>query len=419
MKNQKQLKKLISRLVKETVASHLKKEDAMNVTQDKDLKRGLESPMGFVNIGENANEAFRFIFYGANSGNVYGVSNAPTIEKAWDEFKKTTVRTVAGDVSDAEYDKAKVEFLNGYAVVEYPQSDEGTFGIIDINSTNPAVQHEIKALGLMKYAQEYLRDRSNESIAPDGKYVDDMESGMAVKKMHNLNEGQKYDQVATAMLEDFTARFLLGVKQAGAVDRPTLERVKRETITQFVKDTFYEYFPRLLDGNKIGEQSASGAAGGFATPFAFKKKKVEEVEDKIPGKFVNRGEVKLEGGLDYETAYKIAKHHWDIFGQSGKDERGVWNFQTRGNRWCCSVGKLNGQPAMLNVTTTPGRLQLLVGNELELEMNEMTSTGAVAGYQTPYAFSKKKSGSQRALDVTTKMGYKKVKDIDEATKQKI
>ncbi len=44
-------------------------------------------------------------------------------------------------------------------------------------------------------------------------------------------------------------------------------------------------------------------------------------------------------------------------------------------------------------------------------MNEETGTGAVAGYQTPYAFSKK-SGSKRALDATIKMGYKKVKDID-------
>ena len=39
---------------------------------------------------------------------------------------------------------------------------------------------------------------------------------------------------------------------------------------------------------------------------------------------------------------------------------------------------------------------------------EQTGTGAVAGYQTPFAFSRKGSGSKRALDVTTKMGYTKV-----------
>lgn len=49
-------------------------------------------------------------------------------------------------------------------------------------------------------------------------------------------------------------------------------------------------------------------------------------------------------------------------------------------------------------------------------MNEMTSTGAVAGYATPFAFSKKGSGSKRALDVTKRMGYTKVKDISEDTR---
>ena len=45
------------------------------------------------------------------------------------------------------------------------------------------------------------------------------------------------------------------------------------------------------------------------------------------------------------------------------------------------------------------------------KLSEETGTGAVAGYATPYAFSKK-SGSKRALAATEKMGYKKVKDID-------
>ena len=42
-------------------------------------------------------------------------------------------------------------------------------------------------------------------------------------------------------------------------------------------------------------------------------------------------------------------------------------------------------------------------------LNEMTGTSAVAGYQTPYAFSKKKTGSQKALDATKKIGYKPTK----------
>lgn len=146
--------------------------------------------------------------------------------------------------------------------------------------------------------------------------------------------------------------------------------------------------------------------------------KLDEDDDTIPGTFVDRGQIKLEGGIPEETARKIAEHHWDVFNHS-IDDRGVWNFQTRGQRWCCSVGMLNGKPAMLSSTTTPGRLNLLVGKELIngiRGMNEMSASGAAGGYQTPFAFSKRKSGSKRAMDVTTKMGYKKVKGYSESEK---
>lgn len=43
-----------------------------------------------------------------------------------------------------------------------------------------------------------------------------------------------------------------------------------------------------------------------------------------------------------------------------------------------------------------------------LGMDEESGTGAIGGYQTPFAFSKNKSGSQRAIDATKKLGYKVV-----------
>jgi hypothetical protein len=115
----------------------------------------------------------------------------------------------------------------------------------------------------------------------------------------------------------------------------------------------------------VEEMTGTGAVAGFASPMAFSKRKVKEndASEKLHGRFVNRGEVKLEGGLDYRTAEKIANHHWDIFGSLGADERGVYNFKTRGDRFCCAVGMYQGKPAILSVTTTPGRLELLVGDE--------------------------------------------------------
>ena len=52
--------------------------------------------------------------------------------------------------------------------------------------------------------------------------------------------------------------------------------------------------------------------------------------------------------------------------------------------------------------------QYVLDPKMAKTLQEMSSTGGVAGYATPYAFSKKGSGAKRALDVTKKMGMKVV-----------
>jgi len=42
-------------------------------------------------------------------------------------------------------------------------------------------------------------------------------------------------------------------------------------------------------------------------------------------------------------------------------------------------------------------------------LKEMSTTGGVAGYNTPFAFSKKSTGSKKAMDATKKAGYTPVK----------
>lgn len=52
--------------------------------------------------------------------------------------------------------------------------------------------------------------------------------------------------------------------------------------------------------------------------------------------------------------------------------------------------------------------QYVLDPKMAKTLQEMSTTGGVAGYATPYAFSKKGSGAKRALDVTKKMGMKVV-----------
>jgi hypothetical protein len=61
-------------------------------------------------------------------------------------------------------------------------------------------------------------------------------------------------------------------------------------------------------------------------------------------------------------------------------------------------------------TKKPSAVSFVSGWNAALEhikttgLNEMTGTGAVAGYQTPYAFSKR-GGSKKAMDATKSIGY--------------
>ena len=101
----------------------------------------------------------RFVYFGDNSGNVFGVSDADTIEEAWDEFKKITVRMEAGDASDAEYEKAEVTKDDGRWQVFVDGTIEGEWSVIDMQTEDPQVQSYIKELGIEKYAKEFVEER--------------------------------------------------------------------------------------------------------------------------------------------------------------------------------------------------------------------------------------------------------------------
>lgn len=58
--------------------------------------------------------------------------------------------------------------------------------------------------------------------------------------------------------------------------------------------------------------------------------------------------------------------------------------------------------------------------EIEEELDESTATGAVDGYQTPFAFSGKRKQDKEKEDSNIKVtGYTKVKDIDEVNEGKL
>jgi len=63
------------------------------------------------------------------------------------------------------------------------------------------------------------------------------------------------------------------------------------------------------------------------------------------------------------------------------------------------------------------KLKELIKKMIEQELDEMSTTGGVAGFSTPFAFSKKgQSHGKKATDATKSLGYTVSKEIDEKKK---
>ena len=185
--------------------------------------------------------------------------------------------------------------------------------------------------------------------------------------------------------------------------KSTIKKSQLESLVTMITKTL------LNEIHNVSEESATSAAAPVNGKLPINKRVMEnDDEDTIPGRFVNRGEVKLEGGINQLLADKIAHYHWDIIQSMGKNERGTFDYKTRGDKYCCTVGLLNGQPAILSVTTTPGRLNLLVGNaEIfnEESLEEISTCAGAGAYNIPAAFSKREGGSSRAIEGSKSLGY--------------
>ena len=181
------------------------------------------------------------------------------------------------------------------------------------------------------------------------------------------------------------------------------KKCKKEKLKGFRKDIFTDpnyQTDEPIEPDEYEEQSSSGAAGGFATPFAFKKKKIREIDDTTGGLpeishgfyEINRNLAsKLSSGPLPQPGFEKlvgapagfkTKNGFVWLTLTRHNEKLVWSIRDAGN-W-----KLENNVAVLSAGG----------------LDEMTGTGAVAGYQTPFF-----GGSgKRAMDVTKKLGYKQV-----------
>lgn len=208
---------------------------------------------------------YRFIYVGEGSGNVYGVSEAQTIEQAWEEFKKITVRMAAGDASDAEYDQATVRKDDGYWAVTHPESDEGGFLIIDVESTNPLVRKEIGDLNLIKYANEFLEDEQEHER--NNPFKSDQPN---LTEVEHISYQAMYDQeIKAGKSPQEAAQTVLDVVTNGTWAVWDTNKVERAI----------ELIQRQLGNKSLSEMTTTSGGGGssagttgYNIPGAFSKK---------------------------------------------------------------------------------------------------------------------------------------------------
>lgn len=290
MKREK-LKSVLENLIRETVIRKLGEGQPIGgVKNDHEFDAGRNNVMKAVNVGENTNEILG-LFKTKKPSNDIDMNQVQghirsALNQTKDRIKAISLLTQAQQKST----DAKLR-------------DEYTTAIHYIKTARDLRQYMDSPNG------EREPDFNNEMIGQDGRYSDDMESGVAVKKLHNLSEQKPSKKQLFIYPENFRA-----AKNYIRISK------KRDT------DEFVVAWFTNGQRNEPKCYYTNDAIDAWNT-FALTKMEVDAA---------NGGTIKEDSG-----------------------------------------------------------------------------TGAVAGYSTPYAFSKKKSGSQRAMDVTTKMGYKKVKDISQ------
>ena len=208
---------------------------------------------------------------------------------------------------------------------------------------------------------------------------------------------------------EFDGQGIALVKACPKCKKQKLSKYRPEILRGYTQADVDE--PIEPEDDMYQEQNASGAAGAFGTPNAFKKKVREIGEEpknwsEIDNGFfeVNRAfATKLAGSQLPKPGYEKlvvapdgfqSKNGFVWLALTKREGQLVWSIRDSGG-W-----KLEGGLAILST-------------QLSEESSTSGPAGSGAGYATPFAFSKSKDGSKRALDVTTRMGFKKTKSIAE------
>jgi len=155
-----------------------------------------------------------------------------------------------------------------------------------------SLSSEGQAVGGVKNDHEFDAGRSSvmkavnigEKVGFDGKYVDDMQSGVAVKKLHNLDEVESYKRGVIYPQNFKSFKNYIRLSKNTATDEFIVlwyENGKlnedKSYFTSDIKDAYTTFvlMKKQVDkeNSTVNEETGTGAVAGYQTPYAFSKKK--------------------------------------------------------------------------------------------------------------------------------------------------
>jgi hypothetical protein len=473
---------------------HFIEEDGARVTNDPSLKRGLETPMGFVNVGEQTGAAgafatpaaFKKVKEIANLSTVYlnnlGINFSPD--------EKKVMMYAINQFTTGGHPVANVNTVDQFGRDFVVQCLEKAENFI---AKSPKYKNDLKIIQqLIPKISVQPKKVQSEKTLPDGRYDNDMESALQSKKISGMSENGKkseYERHGPCSCGSGLPAYAKLDAKGKPIAR-VCKRCDRKQRTK-IKALSKTPTPIKLDDDDLTEVAGFGSAaiatiGGLAiykilrniidnynvarkhddvrmtdknintllrvakihNP-KLKDDDIEFIRDEIRRAVANgtittmadlkryldsrAGEKKLEEvnkrGVEYPIIKKIKnacrrffKNEIESIKIAYKNIPNdiVFEVVLGEPKWERKFIRFHGinKPFEVWDDATEKFIpsDMMVRNfppVEEVNIQEMTGTGAVAGYSTPFAFSRKKDGSKRALDVTKKLGFKVVKSISE------
>ena len=359
------------------IATFLKNVIGERMTTRADLEKdvGLGGTMKAVNVGEGAEERLCDCGSGLPSKWELDGQGIPLV-RACPKCKKEKLS------------RYRPEILRPYTQADVDEPIE------------PDEQEEQTGTGAVAgYATPFtFKKKVREKIDIDGRYVDDMESALKSKRISGLSEDGELEfhgkpcpcGSGLPSYKKFDARGKLIKMVCKKCDRKQQAKIRKYSRSLLKKPIIKPDEEDLQEIVDIGVGTMVAVAGVMVIYRALR-----DILNRSSKKFVWKN-IKLTTD-NIDRIFDLMK----VYYPKVKDE----DLNRVRNEIKQEIS--NGL-----VKTIDDLKKYIKSKESEFgKVNEMTSSGAAGAYQTPFAFSKNKDGSKRALDVTKKLGFKVVKSI--------